>query len=172
MCVHTHLHAILTACNSRQLARACQHPGQLREPPRACCRRLYPHCFATSALYCVKPLFGMSLPAAIHTTQDPAYLWSQPKSGVKSSQGAHQKVPAIGARYLASQDLGSFSLTAHPCPLASFPVFKSHCPTYTTPEHPYFSLHLLLLAQVTAELLGLLILQATEVTFLGHMCPS
>lgn len=129
MCVYTHLHAILTACNARHLARACQHPGQLPEPPRAYCSRLYSHCFSTSARYCVQSLFGMSLPAAIHITEDPTCLWSQSMPWVKSSQGSHQKVPAIPARHCISRSL----------PLACFPVFKSRCPTCRTSEHPCFS---------------------------------
>lgn len=143
MCVYTHLHAILTACNARHLARACQHPGQLPEPPGAYCSSLYSHCFPTSARYSVKSLFGMSLRAAIHTTEDPTYRCSQSKPWVKSSQGSHQKVPAIRARHLASQDLSLLP------PFLS----SSHTVQHARPLNTHASLRLLFLAQLTAALL-------------------
>lgn len=143
MCVYTHLHAILTACNARHLARACQHPGQIPEPPRAYCSCLSSHCFPTSARYCIPFLFGMSLPAAIHTTEDPTCLWSQSKPWVKSSQGSHQKVPAIPARHFASQDL------------SLLPPFRSssHAVQHAGTLNTHASLRLLFLAQITAALL-------------------
>lgn len=149
MCVHNHLHAILTACNSRHLARACQHPGQLPEPPRAYCGSLGSHCFPASAPYCAKPVRDVS-PSCYSTIRDPAYLWSQLKLGL-SLPKVLTKVPATGSGDLKIWAPPVFQLITLPpaCVLAA----RSHSPTCMTPEHPSFFLNPLLLAQNTVPLL-------------------